>query len=535
MNGTVPTRALLATALAPTLLLTACTGSTEADATGTPTRIVLADAQPLGEFDPVNGYGELGVSPIFEGLLRPESSGDDALPELVPALAASAPEPNEDNTVWDVELRTDVTFSDGSALDADDVVATYSAVLDPDTASEVAGSYSMIESVTAVDDHTVRFTLNYPYYAMPARLTLGITPSEEITPGPAADSERNRAPVGTGPYVLADLSADQAVFEANPEYHGTAPEVTELVILSVPDDNTRAQRMRAGNIDGTVLPPVTAETFADVDGSEVLPVRTAEWRGLSLPSDHPFTADPDARLAMNLGVDRDGIVENVLAGHGRPAHTPVPDVYGEAHDPEAVFAFDPDAAAELLDEAGWAEGPDGVRVRDGDRAEFTLYYLASDHLRRDLATAFAAEMEPLGIEVDIQGASWDEMGENSTGAGILLGGGDKPYDLDTQVYATLHTREADTPTYENPGDFAIPGVDEDLEEARRTLDPDERVEAYHRVQQAYVENPTYVFMAFVDHTYVAAEDEWDRGPLVLEPHAHGVSWGPWWNLAEWRR
>lgn len=535
MTGTVPTRALLATALVPTLLLTACSGAAETEASGTPTRIVLADAQPVGEFDPVNGYGELGVSPIFEGLLRPESTGDDALPELVPALAAAPPEPNDDNTVWDVELRTDVTFSDGSAFDAEDVVATYSAVLDPDTASEVAGSYSMIESVTALDDHNVRFTLNAPYYAMPARLTLGITSSEEITSGPAADSGRDRNPIGTGPYVLADLSADQAVFEVNPEYHGPKPEVTEMVILSIPDDNTRAQRMRAGNIDGTVLPPVTAATFADVDGSEVLPVRTAEWRGLSLPSDNPFTSDPDARLAMNLAVDRDGVVENVLAGHGRPSHTPIPDVYGEAHDPDAVFEYDPEAAADLLDEAGWEEGSDGIRVRDGDRAEFTLYYLASDNLRRDLATAFAAEMLPLGIEVDIQGASWDEMEKNTTEAGILLGGGDKPYDLDTQVYATLHSREDDTSTYENPGDFSIPGVDEALEEARATLDPDERVEAYRKVQRAYIENPTYVFMAFVDHTYIAAEDDWDRGPLVLEPHAHGVSWGPWWNLAAWRR
>lgn len=535
MNGPVPTRSLLATALVPALLLTACTPPTGADATGTPTRVVLADAQPLGAFDPVNGYGELGVSPIFEGLLKPESSGDDQLPDLVPALAAAPPEPNEDNTVWDVELRPDVTFSDGSAFDADDVVATYSAVLDPATASEVAGSYSMIESVTATDEHRVRFTLRYPYYAMPARMTLGITPSEEITPGPAADSERNRAPVGTGPYLLSDLSAEQAVFEANPEHHGPSPQVTDLVILYLPDDNTRAQRIRAGGVDGTVLPPVTARTFDDAEGIDVLPVRTAEWRGLSLPSDHPFTSDEAARLAMNLAVDREEVVEHVLAGHGRPAHTPVPDVYDGAHDPGAVFDHDPEAAAELLDEAGWAEGPDGVRVRDGERAAFTLHYLASDNLRRDLATAFASEMLPLGVEVDVQGASWDEMESRTTDSAILLGGGDKPYDLDTQVFATLHTREDGTPTYENPGDFSVPGVDEALEEARESLDPEERDDAYRRVQQAYVEHPTYVFLAFVDHTYVAGEDGWDRGPLVLEPHAHGVSWGPWWNLAGWSR
>ncbi|MEE2046293.1 ABC transporter substrate-binding protein, partial [Nocardiopsis tropica] len=303
MTRPVPTRTLLTgTALVAALALTSCAGPPAAGPSGSPTRIVLADAQPLGGYDPVDGYGELGVSPVFEGLLRPESTGDDRLPDLVPALAAAPPEPNGDSTVWDVELRTDVVFSDGSALDADDVVATYSAVLDPATASEIAASYSMIESVTATGDHSVRFTLHHPYYAFPARMSLGITPEEEITPGPAADSERNRRPVGTGPYVLAELDAEQAVFEANPHYHGTAPQVTELVTLYLPDDNTRAQRMRAGGVDGTVLPPTTAATFAGADGVDVLSVRTADWRGLSLPAENAFASDGAARLAMNLAV-----------------------------------------------------------------------------------------------------------------------------------------------------------------------------------------------------------------------------------------
>lgn len=533
MPGPVPERLLIATLLAPALLLTACSAP-DTGPTGTPTRIVLADAQPLGEFDPVGGYGELGVSPIFEGLLRPESSGDDQLPDLVPALAASPPEPNGDHTVWDVELQADISFSDGSDLGADDVVATYEAVLAPETASEIAGAYSMIESVTATGPHSVRFTLSHPYYAMPARMTLGITPADEITPGPAADSERNRNPVGTGPYVLSELSAHEAVFEPNPHYHGEDPQVTELVTQYLPDDGTRAQRMRARSIDGTVLPPSTAQTFEGLDGVEVQPVRTAEWRGLSLPSDNPFTSDPDARTAMNLGVDRDGIIEHVLAGHGSPAHTPVAPVYGDAHDPGAAFGHDPDEAARIFDEAGWTAGPDGVRTRDGERAAFTLRYLASDHMRRDLATAFAAEMEPLGIEVGLEGGSWDDIEEQTADSALLLGGGDKPYDLDTQVYATLHTREDDTPTYENPADLTVPGADEALERARSSPDDDERADAYREVQQAYVEQPSYVFIAFVDHTYVAAEDDWDRGPLVLEPHAHGVSWGPWWNIAGWR-
>ncbi|MFE5309408.1 ABC transporter substrate-binding protein [Isoptericola sp. NPDC056605] len=509
---------------------------------GDGTRVVLADAQPLGGYNPVNGYGEPGVSPLYDGLLRPASSGDDRLPELEPALAAEAPAVSDDSTVWDVTLREGVTFSDGTTLDAADVVATYEAVLDPESASEVAGAYRMIGSVAATDDRHVRFTLTHPYSAFASRLTLGIAPSERLDGGPARDSTLNTEPVGTGPYLLTRLDADQAVFAANPGYWGGAPQVTELVTLYLPDDNARAQRVRAGDVDGTVLPPVLAASFEDESGLRVQPVRTADWRGVSLPVENAFASDPAARRAMNLAVDRATIVDGVLAGHGSPAATPVSAVYGDAFAAGATFPFDRTRAERLLDDAGWRPAADGVRARDGERAEFDLYYLASDSLRRDMAAAFAADMATIGVDVTLRGGDWPELDRHLTDAAILLGGGERPYDLDTQLFDVLHTRADDTSPYDNPGDVEIPGVDAQLDRARASLDPDERTAAYRAVQEAYVQHPTHVFLAFVEHTYVTRDDDadgagtgWDRGPLVLEPHAHGVSWGPWWHVAGWRR
>ncbi|MFE6968332.1 ABC transporter substrate-binding protein [Isoptericola sp. NPDC057653] len=504
------------------------------------TRVVLADAQPLGGYNPVNGYGELGVSPLYDGLLRPRSDGDDSLPALEPALAAEAPVASQGSTVWDVTLREGVTFSDGTAFDAADVVATYRAVLDPASASEVAGAFRMIADVTATDDRHVRFTLTHPYSSFPSRLTLGIAPSERLDGGPARDSTLNTEPVGTGPYRLTRLDAGQAVFTADPDYWDGAPQVTELVTLYLPDDNARAQRVRAGDVDGTVLPPVLAASFEGRPGLRVQSVRTADWRGVSLPTDNPFTSDPAAREAMNLAVDRDTIVDGVLAGHGSPAATPVSAVYGDAFDAGATFPFDRARAERLLDDAGWRTGADGVRAKDGERAAFPLYYLASDSLRRDMAAAFAADMAAVGIDVTLRGADWPETDEHLTDGAVLLGGGERPYDLDTQLFDVLHTRAKDTSPYDNPGDLEIPGVDAQLDRARANLDADERTAAYRAVQEAYVQHPTHVFLAFVEHTYVARDDGadgpgWDRGPLVLEPHAHGVSWGPWWDVAGWRR
>ncbi len=344
--------AALAVAVGLSGCATSAGGGTEGGDGADGTRVVLADAQPLGGYNPVNGYGELGVSPLYDGLLRPASSGDDRLPELEPALAAEAPAVSDDSTVWDVTLREGVTFSDGTALDAVDVVATYEAVLDPASASEVAGAYRMIASVAATDDRHVRFTLKHPYSAFASRLTLGIAPSERLDGGPARDSALNTEPVGTGPYRLTRLDAGQAVFTANPDYWDGAPEVTELVTLSLPDDNARAQRVRAGDVDGTVLPPVLAASFEDQAGLRVQSVRTADWRGVSLPVENAFASDPAAREAMNLAVDRDTIVDGVLAGHGSPAATPVSAVYGDAFAADAAFPFDRGRAERLLDDAG---------------------------------------------------------------------------------------------------------------------------------------------------------------------------------------
>ncbi|MEE6282220.1 ABC transporter substrate-binding protein [Georgenia sp. MJ170] len=518
-----------------TVVLAGCAAGAEETDVAAGTTIVLADPQPLGEYNPVGGYGELGVSPLYDGLLRPQAVSDEQLPALVPGLAAAQPSSNDDSTVWDVPLRSDVHFSDGTSLTADDVVATYEAVLDPASASGIAASYAMIDAVTAVDDLHVRFELAHPYAAFPALLLLGIAPAEHLTGGPALDSPLNRQPVGTGPYVLTDLTAEQAVLEANPDYWAGAPEVTRLVVVHMPDDNARAQRMRAGDIDGTVLPPALARSFENDDGATVHAVQSADWRGVSLPADNPLTADERVRLAMNLGVDRQSMITDVLAGHGRPAHSPAAAVYGDGFDPAATFDHDPDRARALLEDAGWLPEADGVRVHDGARAELTVLYPAPDTVRRDLATAFAADMAELGIDVTLTGSSWDEMDRRVADSAILLGGGDRPYDLDTQMYGALHGRAASTATYDNPAGFQIPGVDDALDDARRTLDPVHRAQQYRAVQRAYVEHPTHVFLAFLDHTYVSVDDGWDTGPLVMEPHAHGVTWGPWWNLVAWHR
>ncbi|WP_206079873.1 ABC transporter substrate-binding protein [Propioniciclava coleopterorum] len=470
--------------------------------------------------------------------MRLDSAGDEALPAFAPALAMEAPIPNADSSVWSVPLRQGVTFHDGTPFDGADVVATYNAVLDPGSASEIASAFAMIAEVSSsrtATGETVTFTLAYPYADFPSRLLLAIAPSERLTGGPAAESSLNREPVGTGPYRLSELTADRAVFTANPHYWAGPPQVSKVTTVYLPDDNSRVQRVAAGEFDGTILPPALARTFTSKPGFGIESAHSADWRGVSLPADVAFTRDPQVRLALNHAVDRQAMVDTVLAGYGEVAHTPVSAVYGDAFDPAAVFPYDVDKARSLLAGAGWSPGPDGVLVKGTDRAAFTVAFRPTDSVRRDLATAFAADMMRVGVEVTLAGLDFDKIEPRVRDLGILLGGGDKPFSLDTQVYAALHSPLPGTALWDNPGQFSTPARDAALDQARRTLDPERRTSLYRQVQADYLTDPSYVFLVFLEHTYAVRDSTWQRAPVTIEPHSHGVNWGPWWNVASWTR
>ncbi|WP_260155817.1 ABC transporter substrate-binding protein [Mycolicibacterium iranicum] len=522
----------LRAALACVVSVAAVAACSSPSGEGNADQIVLAEGYELGGYNPVNGYSESGVSPLYDGLYRPSATTDTVVPELEPALADRAPEPAGPNR-WRIPLRTGVTFSDGSTLDSADVVATYAAVGDPAVASEISTSVAPIVSMTADGPDAVTVELNTAADPKPC-LLLGILPSEKVEAAPAADWAVNTAPVGTGPYRLESLRPDQAVLVARDDYWGSPPQVKRLVYTYAPDDNARAQSMVSGAVDGTNLPPRLIDSV-NSDDVQTVAVRSADWRGIALPAGNPFTADVAARLAMNIGVDRDAMVRDVLLGYGQPASTPVAEAYGAAYSTDAPYTFDLRRAEELLEQAGWRRSGDGVREKDGARATFELLYNAQDTLRRDLAVAYAAAMKPLGIEVRPRGTSWDEIDTRFGDSAVVLGGGSTPYSIDSQVYDTLHTRVPNSSPYSNPGNFTAPGLDEMLERASRSAPDPAKDELYRTIQSTYAAAPSHVFLVFLNHTYSYKDLGWQQSPPIMEPHSHGVSWGPWWDVAAWTR
>jgi len=511
------------------LLASACSNPSAPGAAGQDVRadtsLVIGAGGAPDSLNPVLGFAPNGASKIFDGLLD-----HDADLSLRPALAAELPTVSPDGLTWTVDLRPGVTFHDGSPLTAEDVVFTYERVVDPQVESPIASDLDAMRSVRAVDDDTVEFTLGYPYQPFGQRLTLGIVPSDLLDGEDLNSSSFNRLPIGTGPYSVVEYrQGDRLVLQANEDYYRGAPQITDVTIVFSTDDNTRAQRMAAGDFDVSVLPPKLAKTYEGREGFRVLSNPSADYRGVGLPAT-PFTADPQVRRAINIGIDRQAMVDSILAGEGVPAATPI-SPYLDDHDPDARFDHDPAEAARLLDAAGWVEGEDGARARDGVPAELTILYPGEDVLRKELALATASDLTELGIDARATSATFEQMLEQRRTAAGLWGGGD-PYDPDTASYSLLHSRFADAGGYVNMTGYDNPAVDAALDAGRTSADPAVRSQAYREFQRAFVTDPGWAFLVFLNHTYVLRGEYGGLRPQV-EPHDHGLIHGPWWNLEEW--
>ncbi|GAA3156884.1 ABC transporter substrate-binding protein [Planomonospora alba] len=512
-------RCLAALAATSGLLTAACSAPSNGPAAPSADAFVIGLGSEFDTLSPVMGYAPDGGSLIYEGLMSREADLS-----LTPAVAAAPPTVSDDGETVTFTLREGLKFHDGTPLTSADVEYTYEAVLDGANASPIRGDFAAIERVDAPDPSTVVFRLRHPYAPLVQRTTLGIVPE-----GAPLTGDR---PVGSGPYrFVSRTPGDKIVLEANRDYRSGPPALDRLVLAFAEDDNVRATRMSAGEFDATILPPRAAARFEGQRGLTVHKVPSADYRGIMFPLDHPVTGDRAVRRALGLAVDRQAMVDTILAGAGTPAFGPVsPDT--SWHNPEVTGApaGDPEAARRLLQDGGWLPGGDGVRVKDGVRAAFTLMYPAGDSLRKELALAVASDAKAVGLDVRLAGLDWDAIEPRMREDALIMGYG-SPYDPDYVNYELFHSSYARQGFF-NPGGYESREVDELLETGRRSGDPAERRRAYLRFQKIVHDDAVWTHLVFLKHVYVIRGDHQGVRPGV-EAHEHALG-GLFRDIHTWR-
>jgi peptide/nickel transport system substrate-binding protein len=347
---------------------------------------------------------------IFDGLVRYK----DGTLEVEPALATDWTI-SEDGTVYTFTLREGVQFHDGTPFNAEAVVFNFERMLDEDHPYHTTGPFplafffSAIESVEALDDNTVQFTLNAPYAPFLSNLAyptgLIVSPNSVETHG----AEVGRNPVGTGAFAFVEWRSNEAVVvEANADYWDGAPGLEAVVFRPITDANTRTAEMLAGGIDLMVeVPPVALSEFQNDAFKLYEQAGPHVWFLILNAKEGPF-ADVRVRQAANYAINKEAIVNDVLEGTAEVAAGPTPPAFAWAYN-EALepYPYNPERARELLAEAG-VEG-----------AELTFYVTEGGSGMLDpvaMGTAIQADLEAVGLDVNIETYEWNTfLGEVNPG------------------------------------------------------------------------------------------------------------------------
>lgn len=493
------------------------------------TELVLAiGGEPDDGYDPVLGWGRYG-HPLFQSTLLTREADLSTTPDLATAWTLS-----DDRLTWTIKLRQGVKFSDGSPLTARDVAFTFTETAKAGGAVDL----SVMESARATDDGTVVIRLKRPWITFVENFyALGIVPAAEYGPDYA------RKPVGSGPYRMVSWTeGEQLIVEANPFYYGKTPAFTRITFLFTGEDTSLAAA-NAGKVDVVSVPATLADSLPN--GFKAVIADTVDNRGIVFPmlrnegkrdtGGYPIgndvTSDIAIRKAINLGLDRKGLVDAVLLGHGTPAYGPADDLPWS--NPEGRVSEDLDAAKALLDRAGWAPGADGVRVKDGLRAAFDVIYPSSDSVRQGLAVMLGEQMKALGIEITPKGDTWEGIDRLKHSTPVLFGWGSHS---PQEVYSLYQSDWAGIESY-NAGYFKNAAVDAHFAEAQAA----ESLEAsYPFWQQAEWDGTTgfsakgdagWAWMVNLDHVYFVNECL-DVGKTQIEPHGHG--WPVTATIQNWR-
>ncbi|MDN5760582.1 MAG: ABC transporter substrate-binding protein, partial [Tomitella sp.] len=331
---------------------------------------------------PAGSTGGTEMASVYDLLVRYDAEKSEYVPQLAKSLTES-----DDHLTWTVGLRDGVTFSDGTPLDADAVVASINRFNENRGANSeqfLAG----VKSVEAKDPHTVVFTLNAPWSEFPALLTFGH--GMILAPAAYADPE-NFQPIGAGPYTVANFApANSLELAPREDYWDGKPYLDTLKFVDIAGGQPKVEAMDSGGIQMAFLRSAewTAEAKNKYSGFYE-PLNVADVLQINNREGHPG-ADPNIRKAIALAMDPEVINQRAFNGDGHPTTEIFAD-WSKWHNDVPAFTQDTAQAKQLVD-AAKADGFDGK----------ITYVSVNNPVSQAIATATQAMLGAVGLDVDVQ-------------------------------------------------------------------------------------------------------------------------------------
>lgn len=452
--------------------------------------------------------GHVVARAIFDPLATWDADGV-ARPYLAEDLV-----PNDDFTEWDVVLPTGVTFHDGTPLTADAIVRNF----DGHLASALTGpALNPLDTVTAVDETTVRFSMNTPWASFPVLLVGQV--GYVAAPSQLDGASPTREPIGTGPFAFESWTPDAELKVTKNEsyWRDGLPYLDAVTFRPIPDTDARGSSIKTGDIDAmhTEAPGQIVEfrSAADAGDAEMVEAQGAEIL-VMLNLDAAPLDDPAVRLILAHATNPEAYVQVIGQGVQEVAKTPfAPESKWHDADAAAAYpAFDQDEARRLLGEWESENGPLSLTLANAARPE-----------RRQAAGLVQEQWQAVGIDVAI------EEFEQSVFVNNGLAGDYQAYiwrqfgavDPDGE-YVWWTSENAEPPIALNFARNRDPVIDEAMQAGRETPDEPERQTAYAEVQQQLSEDLPYLWLSHTLWALVGGDQVGNLGGFTMVDGSQGL-------------
>jgi peptide/nickel transport system substrate-binding protein len=467
--------------------------------------LVVALVSHAPTLDPHMHFERVGILVninMFDSLLHKNTKL-----EYEPSLATSWKALND--TTWEIKLRKGVKFHNGDTMTAEDVKYSFDRVLDQSKKSPQFGNIRAIKEVKIVNADTIHLLTDKPFPLLLERLVFfPVVPKKHIEKvGDQAFGES--ATVGTGPWKLAEWKRDQHIkLEAFNDHWRGKPAFKHLVIRAIPEVATQIAELKTGGVD--IIRNVSADLVPDLKSNprtyvSSAPILRTHYVHLDMRAE-PFNKKL-ARQAANYAIDREAIVQKMMAGLGRVVPTVVhPAAFG--YDPSITpYTYDAKKAKELLAKAGY---PNGVDI--------TLHSAFVEF--RPVFEAIGQMLTEVGIRTTVKmwdpGPAWNKFFQTegkATHGYYGSWGYYSVFDADAILHPLYHTE---------PGGWVgkhyirVEGLDGLIDQARSTVDQAARKRTYTQILKLLKEESPSIFLFHQFDTlglsknveYAARGDEW---------------------------
>lgn len=415
---------------------------------------------------------------------------------LQPVLADSF-EVSEDGTQYTFTMHDGVLFHDGEQCTSADVKYTYDFYRDPENAMISASDFLSIDTVETPDDLTVVVNLSGPDAAFLARAAQQFIIPEHHHSAIGEDAYKSD-PIGTGPFMLSEYRAAEftEVVRFDDHFRG-APKLDGVRENIVPEPSVRAIALETGEADSSVWALNVEDNIRLQESGELKTYVTSSVAVNHFPMNNtrPYFAEKEVRQALIHALDRELIRDELWQGLAVLATANLSPALEFYYEPDVKqYPYDPDLAQQILDDAGWTVGSDGVREKDGVKLEWTIAVIAGDQARRPEAEFAQASWNAIGCNVSIEDTTAASAGMRDGTHDMALynwtygGGSGEPDASNTLRSDALN----------NFSHYQNPEMDELLDAGLRETDPDARREIYSQVQKLVAEDVPFIYVKFWD-------------------------------------